>query len=316
MPHPHTHAGRRLGLSLVLTLAFAAAEAVAGFWAHSLALLSDAGHNLADALALSWYGVRMARKPADARRTFGYHRVGILTALGNGLTLVVIAAVIAVEAYRRFAHPQPVQPAIMVAAGLLAIAVNLYIGWGLSRSAHANLNARAAALHVFGDVGASAGVILGALIIALTGAAWVDPLVSVLIATLIALGALRLIGEAANILLESTPRDVSLSDLVRDMLRVPGVHDVHDLHVWTISSGMLALSCHAVIDDLPPSDSAPILDRITEMLRRDYTISHSTVQFESEVHTSHEGCACQPETCERLYCDLRLPDSEHEHAHP
>jgi cobalt-zinc-cadmium efflux system protein len=308
----------KLRLGFLLTLGILAVEITGALASRSLALFSDAGHVLTDAaaLGLAWFAAAQAERPANARRTFGYHRVGILTALANGLTLVLIAGGIAVEAFRRFAHPAVVQPGIMVVAGAIAIGINLYIGWGLSRSAHANLNVRAAALHVLGDVGASIGVILGALAIAVTGATWIDPLVSLLIATLIALGALRLIIEAGSILLESTPRGISLPDLVRDILRVPGVHDVHDLHVWTISSGMLALSCHVVIDDLPPSDSAPILDRISDMLRRTYDITHTTIQFESGAHTSHEGfCACTPETSERLYCELRVPDSQRERAH-
>ncbi len=320
--HGHRHmqhmAREKLRLGFLLTVGILAVEIAGAAASHSLALFSDAGHVLTDAaaLGLAWFAAAQAERPADARRTFGYHRVGILTALANGLTLIAIAAVIAVEAFRRFAQPQPVHTGIMVAAGAVAVATNLYIGLGLSRAAHANLNTRAAALHVFGDVGASLAVILGALAISLTGATWVDPLVSVLIAALIALGALRLIVEAGSILLESAPRGVSLPDLVRDILRVPGVYDVHDLHVWTISSGMYALSCHTVIDDLPPSDSAPILDRITNMLRRAYGITHATIQFESRAHTSHDGfCACPPDSCERLYCELRLPEHQHDHDH-
>jgi cobalt-zinc-cadmium efflux system protein len=319
--HSHSHqlSREKLRLGFYLTLLLLTVEIAGGLISHSLALLSDAGHMLTDAaaLGLAWFAAVQASRPANERRTFGYHRVGILSALINGLTLVLIAGGISVEAYRRFGHPQKVAPGVMIAAALLAIGINLYIGRGLHAAGHGNLNARAAALHVFGDVGASVGVIVGAVAIALTGATWVDPLVSVLIAVLIAFGALRLILEAGNILMESAPRGVSVPDLVRDMLRVPGVHDVHDLHVWSIASGMLALSCHCVIDDLPPSDSAPTLDRITDMLRNDFGITHSTIQFESEAHTSHAGfCACPPDCADSLYCALQSTEDErHAHSH-
>ena len=308
--HTHTHvlAREKLRLGFLLTLLILAVEVLGGLLAHSLALFSDAGHVLTDAgaLGLAWFAAAQAERPADARRTYGYHRVGILTALANGVTLVAIAIVIGFEAYRRFNHPEAVQPAIMVVSALIAIAVNLYIGLGLRDTGAENLNARAASLHVFGDVGASIGVVAGAVAIAATGASWVDPLVSVVIALVVAGGALRLVKEAVDVLLEATPRDVSLAALVRDMLRVPGVRDVHDLHVWTISSGMHALSCHAVIDDLPPSGSAPILDDISAMLRNTYLIAHTTIQFESTAHGSHEGfCACPPGASESIYCDLR-----------
>ncbi|HLZ21843.1 MAG TPA: cation diffusion facilitator family transporter [Ktedonobacterales bacterium] len=308
--HLHTHnlTREKLRLGFFLTLLILAVECTGGLLAHSLALFSDAGHVLTDAgaLGLAWFAAAQAERPANARRTYGYHRVGILTALANGVTLVVIAVVISFEAYRRFTHPNAVQPGIMIVSALIAIGVNLYIGLGLHGEGEANINARAASLHVFGDVGASIGVILGAIAIAVTGASWVDPLVSVVIALLVVGGALRLIVEAVNVLLEATPRDVSLAALVRDMLRVPGVRDIHDLHVWTISSGMHALSCHAVIDDLPPSGSAPILDGISAMLRDTYHITHTTVQFESSAHGSHEGfCACPPGASDNIYCDLR-----------
>lgn len=310
--HNHTHylTREKLRLAFFLTLCILIVEIAGGLFSGSLALLSDAGHVLTDAgaMGLAWFAAAQAERPADGRRTYGYHRVGILSALVNGLTLVVIAVVIAFEAYRRFQQPEQVQPVVMIVAPLVAIVLNLYIGFGLRGEGDVNLNARAAVLHVFGDVGASVGVILGAVAILLTGATWVDPLISVLIALLIAVGAARLLGEAVNILLEAAPRSLSLPDLVRDMLRVPGIKDVHDLHVWTISGGMHALSCHAVIADLPPSNSAPILDDISAMLRNKYTITHTTIQFESTEHGSHEGfCACPPGACDGLYCDLRGP---------
>jgi cobalt-zinc-cadmium efflux system protein len=319
--HTHAHAHQltrdKLRLGFILTLAILAVEVAGGFAAHSLSLLSDAGHMLTDAaaLGLAWFAAIQAERPADERRTFGYHRTGILTALINGMTLVVIAVVIVFEAYQRFQHPQEVAPGIMVVAAAIGILLNLYIVFGLQQSDEHNLNARAALLHILGDIGASLGVIIGAIAIAFTRAYWVDPLISVLIAVLVAITAIRLIGEAVSILMESAPRDLSLPDLVRDMLRVPGIRDVHDLHVWSITSGMLALSCHAVIDDLPPSGSAPILDAVAAMLRRNYRITHTTIQFESTAHGSHEGfCVCPPGSCDAIYCDLR-PTAQHDHNH-
>jgi cobalt-zinc-cadmium efflux system protein len=328
--HPHTrgaHAGHghahdltreKLRLGFLLTLGILAVEIVGGAAAHSLALLSDAGHVFTDAAALgvAWFAAAQAARPADARRTYGYHRVGILTALGNGLTLVLVALAITYEAYQRFRHPEPVRPAIMIASALVAVIINLYIGIGLHREGGHSLNVRAAMLHVFGDVGASLGVVFGAVAIVLTGAYWVDPLVSVLIAALITFGAVRLIGEAGHILLESTPKDVSLPRLAEDMRRVQGIYSIHDLHVWAITNGMHALSCHAIIDDLPPSDSAYILDRLSAMLRRDYHITHTTIQFESQAHASHDGfCACPPGSSETIYCEQR-PGDGRAHSHP
>jgi len=295
-----------LRLGFALTVCILLIEAVGGFFAHSLALLSDAGHMLTDvvALGLAWFAAAQAGRPANDRRTFGYHRVGILTALANGVTLVVIAVVIAVEAYRRFNAPQPVEPKIMIGVALVAIALNLFIARRL-HSGEENLNTRAALLHILGDVGASVAVIIGAVVIVFTGATWVDPVISVLIAALIAFGAVRVIREAVSILLESAPHGVSAPEVAHDMEAVNGVNNVHDLHVWTITSGMLALSCHAVIDDIPPSASAAILDRLTDMLRRRYAISHTTIQFESQTHAAHTGyCACQPDARNRLYCAL------------
>jgi cobalt-zinc-cadmium efflux system protein len=308
--HEHTHglARRALRLGFFLTLGVLLIEVAGGFLSGSLALLSDASHVLTDAIALglAWFAAAQATRPADERRTFGYHRVGILTALVNGATLIVIAIAITVEAIQRLRHPEPVIPGIMIAAAFVAISVNLFIGFSLRRESASNLNARAAALHVIGDVAASVGVVIGAVVILVTGADWVDPLVSVIIALLIAVGAVRIVREAIGILLEATPAGLSLPALARDMCSIPGIQSVHDLHVWSIASGMRALSCHAVIADLPPSGSAPILDRVTAMLRNRYGISHSTIQFESAAHESHGGfCACPPGT---RSCELQPDD--------
>ena len=260
--HNHTYgmAKKTLRIAFFLTIIILVAELVGGIFANSLALLSDAGHVITDvfALGLAWFAAVQAERPANARKTFGYHRVGILAALINAVTLIVIAIAITWEAIQRFQHPEPVQPFVMFLAAGIGIAINLYIGFGLQKESH-SLNVRAATLHVFSDVIASISVIVAGVIILLTGWTVVDPLLSVAIAVLIAVGAWSILRETTDILLESVPRDISLTNLVEDMQHIEGVQDVHDLHVWCIASGMYALSCHVLINDLPPSGSSPIL---------------------------------------------------------
>ena len=314
--HNHTHgmAKKTLRIAFFLTIIILVAELVGGIVANSLALLSDAGHVVTDvfALGLAWFAAVQAERPANARKTFGYHRVGILVALVNSVTLIVIAIAIIWEAIQRFQHPEPVQPLVMFLAAGIGIAVNLYIGFGLQKEGH-SLNVRVATLHVFGDVMASIGVIVAGVIILLTGWTVVDPLLSVAIAVLIAVGAWGILRETTDILLESVPRDISLTHLVEDMQRIEGVQDVHDLHVWCIASGMYALSCHVLINDLPPSGSSPILQSLTTMLNETYHIGHATIQFECSDH--REAC-CE---IDGLYCRLesakeRQNGHNHEHS--
>jgi len=309
--HSHSMAKQSLRLAFFLTMLILVAELVGGFVANSLALLSDAGHVVTDifALGLAWFAVAQAERPANARRTFGYHRVGILAALANAVTLILIAVVIIVEAVQRFQHPEPVQPLIMFLSAGIGIAVNLYIGFGLRKKGD-NLNVRAATLHVFGDVGASAGVIIVGIVILTTGWTLADPLLSVGIAALIAVGAWRILRETTDILMESVPRELSMPDLVRDMRKVEGVQDVHDLHVWSITSNMYALSCHAMIDDVPQSTCATILQSMNKMLSEKYHIGHATIQFECNPH--QEQCC----SIDGLYCRMEGGESaEHNHNH-
>jgi cobalt-zinc-cadmium efflux system protein len=293
-------AKQTLRLAFFLTMVILAAEVIGGVLANSLALLSDAGHVLTDifALGLAWFATAQAERPANARRTFGYHRVGILAALMNALTLILITIWILWEAVQRFQRPEPVQPLAMFLAAGVGIAVNLFIGFGLQKE-KGNLNVRAAALHVFGDVGASAAVIVAGVVILLTAWNPIDPILSVGIAALIAFGAWRILRETTDILLESVPKDINLSALVRDMMRVQGVRDVHDLHVWCITSGMYALSCHAQIDDLPPSQSSSILTDLENVLLQKYRIGHTAIQFESH---AHQGSCCVEDG---LYCQMK-----------
>ncbi len=309
--HNHTHgmAKQVLRLAFFLTILILLAELVGGLLANSLALLSDAGHVITDifALGLAWFAAVQAERPANARKTFGYHRVGILAALVNAVTLIAIALAIVIEAIQRLQHPEPVQPAIMFIAASIGIAINLFIGLGL-RKEGGNLNIRAATLHVFGDVAASVAVIIAGIVILLTGWTIADPILSVGIALLIAIGAWRILRETTDILLEAVPRDISLSKLVTDMRRVKGVQGVHDLHVWSIASGMYALSCHVLIDDLPPSDSSPILQSLTTMLNEKYHIGHSTIQFECN---DHQAACCE---IHGLYCHMEAANKEHQHG--
>ena len=317
--HDHTHgmAKQTLRLAFFLTLFILAAEVIGGLLANSLALLSDAGHVLTDifALGLAWFATSQAERPPNARNTFGYHRVGILAALVNALTLILVTIWILWEAVQRFQHPEAVQPLAMFLAASVGIGVNLYIGFGLQKEKE-NLNVRAAALHVFGDVGASVAVIVAGIVVLLTGWYPIDALLSVGIAVLIAFGAWRVLRETMDILLEAVPKDVNLSALVRDMMRIKGVQDVHDLHVWCITSGMYALSCHTQIADLPPSQSAPILASLESMLREKYSIGHTAIQFESY---AHQGSCCADDG---LYCRMKLKkdgahihEHDHEHVH-
>ncbi len=310
--HNHTHglARNSLRLAFFLTLIILIAELVGGLLANSLALLSDAGHVVTDifALGLAWFATVQAERPPNARKTFGYHRVGILAAMVNAMTLIVIAFAILLEAVQRFQHPESVQPLIMFVAAGISIVINLIIGFGLKKEAN-NLNVRTAMLHVFGDVGVSAGVIVAGITILLTGWTIVDPLLSVGIAVLIAIGAWRILRETTDILLEAVPKDVSMPGLVKDMKSVKGIKDVHDLHVWSITSNMYALSCHALIADVPPSDSSVILLSLNTMLSEKYHIGHVTIQFECDPH-QETYCAVNG-----LYCHMEMGENcNHNHA--
>ncbi|HKT39371.1 MAG TPA: cation diffusion facilitator family transporter, partial [Ktedonobacterales bacterium] len=256
-PHGHNHASprRALGFAFAVTALVLLVEVVGGLVSHSLALLSDAGHVLTDivALGLAWFAAVQAERPSDDRRTYGYHRVGILAALANAITLILIVGWIAFEAAHRLQQPEPVTPWIMFVAASVGVGVNLFIGLRLRHQGQHNINVRAAMLHVFGDVGASAAVIVGGVVIALTGWYPADPIISLAIAVLIAWGAWGVLRETIAILMESTPRDVDVTRLLRDLGKIPGVSGVHDLHVWSIAGGMRALSAHVQVVDRPLS---------------------------------------------------------------
>jgi len=274
---------RRLLITVVLTGVTFLAEAVGGLLTNSLALLSDAGHMLTDllALALSAAAIGFATMPASDRRTFGYYRLEILSALANGVLLAVLAGGILVEAWGRFGSPPPVRIAILApiaAAGLLA---NLLSFWWLSR-ARGGLATRAALWHTAADTASSVLVLVAALIMLATGWWWLDPLVSVLLAGVMVFGALRLLREALDVLLESTPREVNLPELDIAMMGVEGVEGIHDLHVWSLTSGVHALSGHLRVQPERLMQADRIINEARQLLERDFRITHTTLQVESE----------------------------------
>ncbi|HTP88926.1 MAG TPA: cation diffusion facilitator family transporter [Bryobacteraceae bacterium] len=291
--HHHHHAtGRILWWSTVATLLLVAAEVAAGWRAHSLAVMSDAGHNFTDALALvlAAIGVYFQSKPATDTKTYGYQRAGVLAAFVNALTLMLLSLAICYEAWERFRRPQPVSEPLMMAAAFLALVVNAAIMWGLNRDRRNDLNVRAAWIHMAGDAASSIALIAGAAIIRFTGWQQLDPLLSVAIALMIVWTAWDIIRESLNILLEGLPRGLDLQRVTGAMSGVGGVLNVHDLHIWSLGSSAHALSCHVLIEDMPPSASESILKSINTVLC-DFGIHHTTIQFEHvPCAVSHDGC--------------------------
>ncbi len=309
--HPHDHhdhlahlTRNRLRLAFALTILILAAEVAGGLFANSLALLSDAGHVVTDlfALGLAWFAGAQAGRPANQRNTFGYHRVGILAALTNAVTLIVIAIWISYEAIGRLMHPEPVHPLVMFISAGVGIAVNLLIVFWLGGEGQENLNVRGAWLHAMGDVGASVGVVVAGVIIILTGWTLADPLLSVGIAALVTVSAVRLIRETIAILMEAAPSNVPVERVAEDIKGVRGVNGVHDLHVWNITSGVCALSCHVVVNerDSALNEKPPMLDRISRMLLDKYHIHHTTIQIETRRGSGHRAkptCDCDLPNC-------------------
>jgi cobalt-zinc-cadmium efflux system protein len=303
--HPHTHApaGKtaafRLGLSLSLTFAFVFVEVVAGLWSNSLALLTDAAHNFTDvvALGLSWYAIRLAARPAHARKTFGYHRGGILVALFNAASLGLIALGIFNEAWQRFQSPPEVQSGILIGVGLLAFVINLFTAWLVKEGSENDLNMRSAFLHLMGDVLSTLGAVAAGVVILFTGWNWLDPLVSALIGALILWNAWGILRQAVSILLESTPADINMDNLLNDLQAIPGIESVHDVHVWSITEEMRMLSAHIVTADQPISAGNGLQQAARQMLAERYRIEHATLQLEC--------AACTPGA---VFCELGHAD--------
>ena len=274
--------GATLKRALALTCLILVVEFAGGLASHSLALLSDAGHVLTDvfALGLAWFAVEQAKRPADRRRSYGYHRVSILAALVNAVTLIVIVIAIAYEAVLRLVHPEPVAGAIVIGTALVGIGINTYVAFGL-RGDRRSLNMRAALLHVTGDIGASVGVVLAGAVILLTGWLYIDPLLSLGIAVLITFGAWRIVRETVNLLLEGTPREINLAAITKEIDGTERVTSSHDLHVWALSSEEMALSCHIVIEDSPLADAEHVVRDLESRLCGRFAIGHTTIQVES-----------------------------------
>ncbi|MFN8411850.1 MAG: cation diffusion facilitator family transporter [Anaerolineales bacterium] len=309
--HTHSHLGdlatqttKRIALSLGLTALFVLVEIFAGIFGNSLALLTDAAHNFTDviALGLSWYALRLSTQPANAGKTFGYHRVGILVALANSTTLVVIAFGIFYEAYHRLITPAVVNAPILISVGTVAFLINAITAWLVKSGSEHDLNLRSAFLHLMGDVLSTLGAVAAGIIIAFTNWDWLDPLISILIGALILWNAWGILRQAINILLESTPENINVDRMVEDINKVEGVQSVHDLHIWSINESLQALSAHIVTDDISIRQGTPIQNKINDLLVHKYNIQHATLQLECE--------GCHEDV---LFCVINEHQHEHEH---
>jgi cobalt-zinc-cadmium efflux system protein len=284
-----------LRVALVLTLAIAVLELVGGFMAHSLALLSDAAHVFMDAFALGIAAVANAeavRRPATLRQTFGFARLEVLAALANGGLLFAITVLIVIEAVRRLASPEIPQGGLMALVATIGFVTNVAIGWALLRAARENINVRAALFHIASDALGGLAVALGGLLILAGKIAWLDPVLSLFVAVIIVVGVVRIVREAADVLLESTPSHAEVP-AVRERIRaLAGVVDVHDLHVWTLGPGSHALSAHILVADSSVSEASALLRRIDERMRSEFGITHVTLQFECEACAADERIVC------------------------
>lgn len=289
----HTEAGPRqaaaLRWSLAATLAFVVAEFAAGSYAGSLALITDAVHNLTDipAMGLALLAVWLGQKPVDRKRTYGYHRAGVLAAFVNALALVGVAGYIVWEAYTRLQAPEPVRANVMLAVAVLALGVNSGIALALVRGRR-DVNIHAVLIHNAGDAISNLGIIAGALLIARTGWYVIDPIISFAIAALVVWSAAGILHETANILLEGLPKGIRLEDVVGALVAIPGVEEIHDVHIWSLGSHLHALSCHVRIGDMQVREAGKILAHINQVLAQRFQITHTTIQFEhTAARTAH-----------------------------
>ncbi|MEJ2007506.1 MAG: cation diffusion facilitator family transporter [Acidobacteriota bacterium] len=299
--HNHSHKlskGWVVKAAVVVTLGLVATEFVMGHLAHSLALVSDGWHNLTDVptLIFSWVALYLEQKPPDHQRTYGYQRAGVLAAFVNGLILFGVAAYICFEGYERVVHPEQVAAGKMLVVGIVALVINAAVALGLTRETH-DLNLRAVFVHYLGDALSNVGIIAGAFLIRYTGQPLIDPVLAFLIALLIFWGAVGIIAESSNILLESLPKGMSLEGIANAILMIRGVREVHDVHVWSLGSEFHAMSCHVHILDMPTSESETIAHQIRETVANKFGITHTTIQFEHE-HEPGEFHKYMPEPAE------------------
>jgi len=270
-----------LGAAVVATFVLVVAELIAGYAGHSMALVGDAVHNLTDVptLVISWLAVRWARRPPTAEKTFGYHRAGILAAFVNAMVLALAALFVVGESAARLRSPVEVQTGLMVWISLLALAINGSITLGVHRGRR-DLNVRAIWIHNLGDALSNIAILVGALAIRATGARWVDPALGIGIGLMVLWSGTGILRESGHILLEGLPREIRLEEVAAAVLAVPGVQEVHDVHIWTLGTDLHALSCHVRIPDMHMDESEKILANIREVLARDFHITHTTIQFE------------------------------------
>jgi cobalt-zinc-cadmium efflux system protein len=294
----HTHHmenDSRLKITLYIVVGIMVVEAIGGLMSHSLALVSDAGHMLIDALslALSLFAITMAKRPSTFSKTFGYHRGEIMAALVNGVVLVLLSAGIFYESYQRFFQPHDINAPLMLVVAIIGLVSNI-AGIVLLRSAsESSLNVKAAFWHILGDSVASVGVIVAAVVIQFTGYTNIDPIVAAVIAVIILWGAISVVRESMDILMETVPKHIELDKVIETLKSIPGVLDLHDLHIWTITSGIYALSTHLLIEDQRVSKSATITAAANAMLSDRFRITHTTLQLECDrCDTCADGVVC------------------------
>ncbi len=285
--------------SLLLTVLYVAATLFFGLRAHSLALISEAVHNASDALALalSFVAVWLQSRPATDERTFGYQRAGVLAGFVNALLLMALSLWIAAEALRRFFHPVIVQPHFMTAVAAAGVLMNGLIAamlWKFS----GDVNIRSVFLHMLGDTISTAAVIAGGLAISFSGIEWIDPLLSLLIALMILASSWSIVRETLQILLEGTPRSVDLAELRCAVQQIEGVVNVHDLHIWSLTSHSHAMACHVQVEQMHLSESEEVLERINHQIRDHFGIHHTTIQLEVSACQTLDGCSSPPEAVE------------------
>jgi cobalt-zinc-cadmium efflux system protein len=301
---------RILKFSLVLTAMYIAATLFFGLRAHSLALVSEAGHNLSDfaALGLSFVAVWLQGRPATDRRTFGFQRAGVLAGFVNALSLMVLAVWILASAAQRFFHPVAVEPKLMMMVAAAGVVMNGVIA-GLLWKFSGDVNIRSVFLHMLGDTLSTAAVIVGGFLIAVTHRQWIDPVLSVVIAGMILLSSWSIVQETLHILLEGTPKTVDLAEIRAAVQAVEGVLNVHDLHVWSLTSQSHALSSHVQVVEMPLADCESLMERINHQLRDHFGIRHTTIQLEVTECATVDGCCSPPEP------DVVDGHSHHHHGH-
>lgn len=309
--HDHTHGANKkvLLISFIVITAYMIIEAIGGILTHSLALLSDAGHMLSDSLSLgiALLALTLGGKAANHRYTYGYKRMEILAAVFNGLTLLLISFFILYEAVQRFSHPLEIASTGMLLIASMGLLINLFVAWMMLRNGDVkeNINMKGAYLHVISDMIGSIGAIVGALLIMFFGWGWADPLASIIVALLILRSGYLITKEGIHILLEGTPQLIDVDKVIETITNQTGIQRIHDLHVWTISSGFHVLSCHAVVDEhLTTTERHHLLQEIEHILAH-LSIHHTTIQLETSTHTHDDA----------ILCTAKAHTSSHHHHH-